>query len=96
MSIVGSEPRLILDFELYKGSVDSSKKGEGELTVAKSLLSRVAKEHKGTVDIVVYDALALGSRWINHCKAHDITPVIHVKDNNINRIKEAKALVNKI
>lgn len=63
MSVVGSEPRLILDFELYKGSLDSSKKDEGELTVAKRLLSRVAKVHKGTVDIVVYDALALGS-WI--------------------------------
>ena len=61
MSIVGSEPRLVLDFELYKGTIDSSKKDEGELTVAKRLLSRVAKEHSKIIDVVVYDALALGS-----------------------------------
>ena len=94
MSLVGKEPRLIIDFELYKGSVDSSKKDEGELTVAKRLLSRVAKEHKNTVDVVVYDALALGSGWINHCKTHNITPVIHVKENNIKSIKDVKTQVN--
>ena len=94
MSLVGNEPRLIIDFELYKGSVDSSKKDEGELTVAKRLLSRVAKEHKNTVDVVVYDALALGSGWINLCKANTITPVIHVKENNIKSIKDVKTQVN--
>ncbi len=55
MPLVEHELRLILDFELYKGSVDSSKKDEGELTAAKRLLCRVAKEHKNTVDVVVYD-----------------------------------------
>ena len=93
MSIVGSEPKLIIDFELYKGTVDSSKKYEGELTVAKRLLSRVAKQHKNTIDVVVYDALELGSGWINHCNKHNITPVIHMKDNNINSIKEVKTQV---
>ncbi len=94
MSIVGSEPRLVLDFESYKGTIDSSKKDEGELTVAKRLLSRVAKEHSKTIDVVVYDALALGSGWINHCNEHNITPIVHVKDNNINSIKEVKIRVN--
>ena len=67
-----------MDFELYKGSEDSSKKDEGELTVAKRLLSRVAKEHKNTLDVVVYDALACNSSWINHCTANQVIPVIHV------------------
>ena len=58
MSLIGKEPRLIIDFEMYKGTEDSSKKDEGELTVAKRLLSKVVKEHKHTIDVVVYDALA--------------------------------------
>lgn len=37
------------------------KKDEGELTVAKRLLSRVAKEHKSMIGIVVYDASAYNS-----------------------------------
>ena len=88
MSLIGNEPRLIIDFELYKGSEDSSKKDEGELTVAKRLLSRVANEHKNTLDVIVYDGLACNSNWINHCMANKVTPVIHVKDNNIRSIKE--------
>jgi len=61
MSLIGKEPRLIIDFEMYKGTEDSSKKDEGELTVAKRLLSKVVKEHKHTIDVVVYDALACNS-----------------------------------
>lgn len=95
MSLIGKEPRLIIDFELYKGSEDSSKKDEGELTVAKRLLRRVAKEHKHMTDVVVYDALACNSNWINHCMANKVTPIIHVKDNNIRSIKEVKTKINK-
>ena len=94
MSLVGSEPRLILDFELYKGTVNRSKKDEGELTVAKRLLSRVTSKHKGSIDVVVYDALALGSGWISHYQEHKTTPVIHVKGNNIKSIKDVKTQVN--
>lgn len=36
MTLVGQKPRLIIDFETYQGLVDSSKKEEGELMVAKS------------------------------------------------------------
>lgn len=95
MSLIGKEPRLIIDFELYKGSEDSSKKDEGELTVAKRLLSRVVKEYKNTLDVVVYDALACNSSWINHCTVNKVTPLVHVKDNNIGSIKEVKAKINK-
>ena len=95
MSLIGNEPRLIIDFELYKGSEDSSKKDEGELTVAKRLLSRVTKEHKCTIDVVVYNALACNSSWINHCISNKVIPVIHVKDSNIISIKEAKTKINK-
>lgn len=47
------------------------------------------------VDIVVYDALACNSVWINHCINNKITPVVHVKENNISSIKEIKSKINK-
>lgn len=95
MSLIGKESRLIMDFELYKGSEDSSKKDEGELTVAKRLLSKVCKEHKNTLNVVVYDALACNSSWINHYIDHKVIPIVHVKDNNITSIKEVKTKINK-
>ncbi len=95
MSLIGKEPRLIIGLELYKGTEDSSEKDEGELTVAKRLLSRVCKEHKNTLDVVVYDALACNSSWINYCIDHKVIPIVHVKDNNITSIKEVKTKINK-
>ncbi len=41
MTLVGSQPRLTIDFELYKGSSDINKKDEGELTVAKRLTEKM-------------------------------------------------------
>lgn len=95
MLLIRQEPRWIMDLNLYKGSVDSSKKDEGELTVGKRLLSRVTKAHKHTIDIVVYDALACNSSWINHCTTNKVISVIHGKDNNITSIKEVKTRINK-
>ena len=95
MSIIGEGPRLILDFECYQGSVDSNNKDEGELTVAKRLLSRVAKNHKKLLDVVVYDALACNSMWINHRIQCDVIPVVGVKNNNIKSIKEVKKIIGK-
>ena len=84
-----------IDFELYLGSSDSSKKDEGELTVAKRLLEKMCQTYNRLVDIVVYDALACNSVWINHCINNKITPVVHVKENNISSIKEIKSKINK-
>lgn len=95
MSLVGSYPKRILDFELYKGSSDSSKKDEGELTVAKRLVEKVRKTYRSMVEVVVYDALACNSVWINQCLANKMTPVIHVKENNICSIKEVKRKIGK-
>ncbi len=44
---------------------------------------------------MVYDALACNSGWINHCSVNNVTPVIHVKENNITSIKEVKTRINK-
>ena len=68
MSTVGSGPKLVIGFEMYKPGQDSTSKDEGELNVAKRLISSVVESHKKLIDVVVYDALACNSIWINHCK----------------------------
>ncbi|MFT5874319.1 MAG: hypothetical protein ACI8WT_003280, partial [Clostridium sp.] len=95
ISTVGKKPRIVLDFELYKAGMDSPKKDEGELTVAKRLLEKVTNEHKNLIDIVVYDALACNSIWINHCNKCKVIAVVQVKKNNVNSIKEIKSEINK-
>lgn len=95
MSLVGDAPNLVLAFEMYNPKVDSTSKDEGELNVAKRLLSRVISTHKDLVDIVTYDALACNSVFINHCIKLNIDVVIRVKQNYNNSIKQVKRIVNK-
>jgi len=68
MSTVGIGPKLVIGFEMYKPGQDSASKDEGELNVAKRLITSVMKSHNKLIDVVVYDALACNSMWINHCK----------------------------
>lgn len=42
---MGDGPKLVIDFEMYKPGKDSVSKDEGELTVAKRLISSVVKKH---------------------------------------------------
>ena len=95
MSLVGETPNLVLDFEMYNPKIDYHSKDEGELNVAKRLLSRVIGEHANLVDIVTYDALACNSVFINHCINLNIDAVIRVKQNYNNSIKQIKRIVNK-
>ena len=95
MSLVGNAPNLVLDFEMYNPKVDSTSKDEGELNVAKRLLSRVISTHKGLVDVVAYDALACNSKFINHCIEAGIDAVVRVKKNNSNSLRNVKRATNK-
>jgi len=95
MSLVGKVPNLVLDYEMYNPKVDSQSKDEGELNVAKRLLSRVVDTHKNLVDIVTYDALACNSKFVNHCIELGVDAIIRVKQNNNNSIKKVKKKVNK-
>ena len=52
MSTVGTGPKLAIDFEMYKAGKDSVSKNEGELTVAKRLITSVVEKHKRLIDIV--------------------------------------------
>ncbi|OOM72225.1 hypothetical protein [Clostridium sp. BL-8] len=65
-AIVGDGPKLVIDFENYRVGQDSASKGEGEQNVAKRLLTDVVSVHKSLIEVVVYDALACNSVWINH------------------------------
>ena len=95
MSTVGIGPKLVIGFEMYKPGQDSASKDEGELNVAKRLISSVVKSHKKLMDVVVYDALACNSSWINHCKSLGIDAIVRAKNNNNNSLRLARKTVNK-
>ncbi|SPF40071.1 Spermidine/putrescine-binding periplasmic protein (modular protein) [Candidatus Desulfosporosinus infrequens] len=95
MSTVGIGPKLVIGFEMYKPGQDSASKDEGELNVAKRLISSVVKGHNKFIDVVVYDALACNSIWINHCKNLVIDVVVRAKNNNNNSLRLAKRKTNK-
>ena len=46
MSTVGIGPKLVIGFEMYKPGQDSVSKDEGELNVAKRLISSIVKSHR--------------------------------------------------
>ncbi|HEY8805902.1 MAG TPA: hypothetical protein VIM42_12515, partial [Clostridium sp.] len=96
MSTVGIGPKLVIGFEMYKTGQDSASKDEGELNVSKRLMSSVVKSHKSFIDVVVYDALACNSIWINHCKNLGIDAIVRAKNNNNKSLRQVKKKVNKL
>jgi predicted transposase YbfD/YdcC len=60
------------------------------------LINRVSQNHKNLLDVIVYDAIACNSEWINTCIGAGIDTVVRVKSNNIESIKEVKKRVNKM
>ena len=79
MSIVGEGSKLVIGFEMHRPGQDSSSKNEGELNVAKRLISSVVKSNEKFIDIVDYDELACNPVWINYCKNLGIDAVIRAK-----------------
>lgn len=67
MSTIGDKPRLVLGFEMMRPERDSTNKDEGEMTAAKHLITDITSSYPKFIDVVVYDALACNSQWINHC-----------------------------
>lgn len=95
MSIVGDGHKLVIGFEMYKPGQDSSSKDEGELNVGKRLISSVVKSHKKLIDVVVYDALACNSIWINHCRNLGIEAIVRAKNNNNKSLRLVRKRWNK-
>ena len=95
MSTVGMGPKLVIGFEMYKPGQDAVAKDEGELNVGKRLISSVVKSHRKLIDVVVYDALACNSIWINHCKDLGIDAIVRAKNNNNNSLRLVRKMVNK-
>jgi len=95
MSTIGMGPKLVIGFEMYKPGQDAVAKDEGELNVAKRLISSVVKSYGKFIDVVVYDALACNSVWINQCKSLGIDAIVRAKNNNNNSLRLAKRETNK-
>ncbi|MFT8352720.1 hypothetical protein [Clostridium saccharoperbutylacetonicum] len=80
MSIVGEGSKLVIDFENYRAGKDSASKNEGEQNVTKRLPTDVVSIHKNLIEVVVYDALACNSVWINHCIEHGVDGIVRTKN----------------
>ncbi|WP_407312469.1 hypothetical protein [Desulfosporosinus sp. SB140] len=90
MSTVGMGPKLVIGFEMYKPGQDAVAKDEGELSVGKRLISSAVKSYRKLMDVVVYDALACNSVWINHCRNLGIDAIVRAKNNNNNSLRLVK------
>ena len=58
MSLIGEEPNLVIDYELYKHKSVANDTGVEELITARKLLNRVVSAHNELIDVVAYDALS--------------------------------------
>ena len=94
MSIIGDGPKLTLGFRECKPREQQSR-DEGELVASKQLISNVTGTYKNFIDVVVYDALACNSCWINLNINLGIDVVVRVKKNKNNSIKQVKKKTNK-
>jgi hypothetical protein len=90
LSTVGEGARLVIDFEQYKPGEDKAVKDEGELTAAKRLIKRVSENQKKLIDVVVYDAIACNSEWINACIESNLETVVRAKNNNNESLREIR------
>jgi predicted transposase YbfD/YdcC len=94
ISLIGDGPKLILGFQECKPREDYTK-DEGELIASKQLISDISRKFNSFVDVVVYDALACNSIWINLCLDLGADAVVRVKKNKNNSIRQVKREVNK-
>ncbi len=95
MSIIGDAPKLTIGFELYRPGVESTSKDEGELNVAKRLISDISGNYKRFINVVMYDALACNSVWINQCQDLGVDVIVRAKEKNITSLKQVKKKANK-
>ena len=67
------------------------------MNVGKRLITSVLKSHKELIDVVVYDALACNSIWINHYSNLGVDAIVRAKNNNNNNnsLRLARKTVNK-
>lgn len=95
MSTIGDTPTMVLGFDQHRSWEENLSKEEGELNAAKRLIASVKEDYGRLVDVVVYDALACNSAWINHCINLGIDVVVRAKENNINSLRQIKKETNK-
>ena len=95
MSLIGDNANLVIDYEMAKRESIDSETSQSEIITSRNLLNRVVSEHKGLIDVLAYDALALNAPFINECINLNIDAVIRVKKSHILSVKKVKRITNK-
>jgi hypothetical protein len=89
---VGSDPHIVLGYEMLEPKKDLSNKDEGEITGGKRLIRKLYKKFHHFADVIVADALYCKASWIMEVLAIGMDAVIRVKDERLHIVKEALGL----
>lgn len=87
-SIVGRDPRLVLDAEVL-GRTDSHKKNEGEQTGAYRLIERMYHTFHHFADVLVFDALYVSTNLMELVHKCGMDFVIRVKQERYEFVRDA-------
>ncbi|AEM78601.1 transposase [Thermoanaerobacter wiegelii] len=89
---VGSDPHIVLGYEMLEPKKDLSNKDEGEITGGKRLIRKLYKKFHHFADVIVADALYCKASWIMEVLAIGMDAVIRVKDERLHIVKDALGL----
>ncbi|MDI3312604.1 MAG: DDE transposase family protein [Thermoanaerobacterium sp.] len=89
---VGSDPHIVLGYEILEPKKDCSDKDEGEITGGKRLIRKLYKKFHHFADVIVADALYCRASWITEVLAIGMDAVIRVKDERLHIVKDALGL----
>lgn len=82
--IVGTHPRIYLDIEPVRA-------GEGEVTAAFRLVTRLAKNYGRWIDCIVADHGFAGAPFLNHVRSTGLHYIVRVKDEERRFLTKAAA-----
>lgn len=91
-SVVGRDPRLVLDVEML-GRADGSQKNEGEQTGAYRLMERMYRELHHFADVLVFDALFVSAPLMGRVRKIGMDFVIRVKQERYEFVQDALGLM---
>ena len=89
---VGSDPHIVLGYEMLEPKKDCDDKDEGELSGSKRLIRKLYKQFHHFADVIVADALYCKATWIKEVLAIGMDAVVRVKDERLHIVKDALGL----
>jgi len=89
---VGSDPHIVLGYEMLEPKKDCCDKDEGELSGSKRLIRKLYKQFHHFADVIVADALYCKATWIKEVLAIGMDAVVRVKDERLHIVKDALGL----